>query len=45
MDIHKDTKGVFRLINKLTNNTLGNPLPNRPPEVVAEEFVTYFLEK
>ena len=36
---------LFRLINKLTNNSKGNPLPNRPPEVLAEEFVTYFLEK
>ena len=45
MDNPKNTKGLFRLINKLTNNTKGNPLPNRPPEVLAEEFATYFLEK
>ena len=30
-DNWKNTKGLFRLINKLTNNTKGNPLPNRPP--------------
>ena len=45
IDNRKNTKGLFRLINKLTNNTKGNPLPNRPPEVLAEEFATYFLEK
>ena len=41
----KITKGLFRLINKLTNDTKGNPLLNRPPEVLAEVFATYFLEK
>ena len=45
MDNWKNTKSLFRLINKLTNNTKGNPLPNRPPEVLAEEFSPYFLEK
>ena len=45
MDNWKDTKVLFKLINKLTNNTKGKPLPNRPPEVLAEEFSTYFLEK
>ena len=45
MDNQKNTKGLFRPINKLTNNTKGNPLSNRAPEVLAEEFATYFLEK
>ena len=45
MDNWKNTKGLFRLINKLTNNTKGSPLPNRHQEVLAEEFATYFLEK
>ena len=45
MDNQKNTKGLFRLINKLTNNTKGNPLPNRSLEVLAEEFTTYVLEK
>ena len=45
MDNWKDTKGLFRLINKLTNNNKDNPLPYKPPEVLAEEFATYFLEK
>ena len=45
MDNWKNTKGLFRLIDKLGNNTKGNPLPNGPPEVLAEEFATYFLEK
>ena len=42
MDNSKNTKDLFRLINKLTKNTKGNPLPNRSPEVLAEEFTTYF---
>ena len=45
MDNQKDTKGLFRLINQLTNNNKGNTLPKRPPEVLADEVVTYFLEK
>ena len=45
MDNWKNTKLLFRLINKLANNTKGNPLPNMPPEVLAEEFAKYFLEK
>ena len=45
LDNWKDTKGLFKLINKLTNNNKDNPLPNRPLEVLAEEFATYFLEK
>ena len=45
MDNQKNTKGLFRLMNKLTNNTKGNTLPDKPKEVLAEEFATYFLEK
>ena len=45
MDNWKNTKGLLRLINKLTNNTKGNPLPDKSPEVLAEEFATHFLEK
>ena len=44
MDNQKDTKGLFKLINKLTNNNKDNPLLNRSREVLTEEFATYFLE-
>ena len=45
MDNQKDTRGLFKLINKLTNNNKVNTLPNKPQEVLAEEFATHFLEK
>ena len=45
MDNWKDTKDLFKLINKLTNNNKDNPLPNRPPDVLTEEFATYLLER
>ena len=45
MDNWKDTNGLFKPINKLVNNNKDNPLQNRPPEVLAEKFATYFLEK
>ena len=45
MDNWRNTKGLFRLINKVTNNTKGYLLPDKHPEVLAEEFGTYLLEK
>ena len=29
---NKNTKGLFKLVNKLTNSKKENPLPNKPPE-------------
>ena len=41
----KNTKGLFKLINKLTNSKKENPLPNKPPVQLAEEFASYFPHK
>ena len=40
MDNRKDTIGLFKLVNKLTNNDKDVPLLNRTPDVLAEEFAT-----
>ena len=32
-------------MNKLTNSKKENPLPNKPPVQLAEEFASYFLNK
>ena len=42
---NKNTKGLFKLINKLTNSKKENPLPNKPLVQLAEEFALYFLNK
>ena len=42
---NKNTKGLFKLVNKLTNSKNENPLPNKPPEQLADEFAWYFLSK
>ena len=41
----KNTKGHFKLVNKLTNSKKENLLPNKPPEQLADEFASYFLNK
>ena len=42
---NKNTKGLFKLVNKLTNSKMENPLPNKPPKQLADEFASYFLSK
>ena len=42
---NKNTKGLFKLVNKLTNSKKENPLPNKLPEQLADEFASYFLSK
>ena len=42
----RDTKELFHLINKLTGNTLQNPLPPiKTDEELAEDFAKFFLSK
>ena len=41
----KNTKGLFKLVNKLTNGKKENPLPNKPLKQLADEFTLYFLNK
>ena len=42
---NKNTKGLFKLVNKLTNSKKENPLQNEPHEQLADEFASYFLSK
>ena len=42
---NKNTKGLFKLVNKLTNRKKETPLPNKPPEQLADEFASYFLSR
>ena len=42
---NKNTKGLFKLVNKLTNSKKLNPLPNKPPKQLTDEFASYFLSK
>ena len=42
---NKNTKGILKLVNKLTDGKKENPLPNKPPEQLADEFALYFLNK
>ena len=45
MKTTKTPKGLFKLTNKLTNSKKENPLPNKPPEQLADEVASYFLNK
>ena len=42
---NKNTKGLFNFVNKLTSSKRKNPLPNKPPEQLVDEFASYFLSK
>ena len=41
----KNTKQLFKIVNKVTNSDEQNPLPDGNPEELAEEFTNYFLIK
>ena len=46
LDCKKDTKELFHLITKLTDNTIHNPLPpNKTDKELAEDFAKFFLSK
>ena len=46
LDCKKDTKELFHLINKLTGNTIYNPLPPyKTDEELAEDIAKFFLSK
>ena len=46
LDCKRDTKELFCLINKLTGNTIKNPLPpNKTDEELADDFAKFFLSK
>ena len=46
LDCKRDTKELFLLINKLTGNTIHNPLPpNKTDEELTEDFAKFFLLK
>ena len=42
---NKNTKGIIKLVNKLTNSKKENPLPNKSPKILVNEFASYFLNK
>ena len=41
----KNTKQLFKIVNKVTKNSQQNPLPDGNPEELAEEFINCFLNK
>ena len=45
LENRKNTKQLFKIVNKVTNNNQQNPLSDRNPEELAEEFADYFLNK
>ena len=40
-----DSGKLYKLVNCLTGDKSENPLPNKDPEVLAEEFADFFLDK
>ena len=45
LENRKNTKQLFKIINKATNSNWQNPLPDGNPEELADEFADYFLNK
>ena len=44
LDCKKNTKELFLLVNKLTGNTMQNPLPSKmTDEELAEDFARFFI--
>ena len=41
----KNTKQLLKIVNKAANSNQQNPLPEQNPEVLAEEFADYLLNK
>ena len=45
LENRKNTKQLFKIVNKSTNSNWQNPLPDGNPEDLEEEFTDYFLIK
>ena len=46
MDNSKNTKELFKMVNKLTGSNTHNPLPlSRMSEETAEDFAEFFLNE
>ena len=45
LENRKNTKLLFKIVNKATNSNQQNPLPDGNPKELAEEFADYFLTR